>query len=75
MDYQEAIEWINERKLSRCENCIRKGSEYCGGNCRIENEVFKTTISAIHELQQYQQLGTLEVVRDAVEKQKERWFQ
>lgn len=96
MDYQEAIEWINERKLSRCENCIRKGSEYCGGNCRIENEVFKTAISAMNELQEYhktglspkqvadticelsatkrvlghyQQLGTLEEVREAVEKQ------
>lgn len=70
MDYQEVIEWINERKLSRCENCLRKGNEYCGGNCRIENEVMKIAISAMQELQEYKQLGTLEEVREAVEKQK-----
>lgn len=72
MDYQEVIEWINERKLSRCENCLRKGNEYCGGNCRIENEVMKIAISAMQELQEYKQLGTLEEVREAVEKQKKK---
>ena len=59
MDYQEAIEWINERKLSRCENCIRKGSEYCGGNCRIENEVFiGSTLSTIYIPNSVNYIGT-----------------
>lgn len=55
-DIQRAIDWIKEQKLSRCENCLRKDSEYCSGNCRIENDVYKTAISAMQELQQYREL-------------------
>ena len=69
MDYQEAIELLKgEIKCS----CYRNRG-YCG-ICTIYSEMdrnniidaCKTAISAMQELQEYKQLGTLEEVRDAV---------
>lgn len=73
MDYQEVIELLKgEIKCS----CYRNRG-YCG-ICTIYSEMdrdkiihaCKCAISAIQELQEYKQLGTLEEVREAVEKQK-----
>lgn len=73
MDYQEAIELLKgEIKCS----CYRNRG-YCG-ICTIYSEMdrdkiihaCKCAISAMQELQQYQQLGTLEEVQEAVEKQR-----
>lgn len=73
MDYQEAIELLKgEIKCS----CYRNRG-YCG-ICTIYSELdrdkiidaCKTAIFAMQELQEYKQLGTLEEVREAVEKQR-----
>lgn len=40
------------------------------GKDNFEIEAIKTAIYAMHELKEYKQLGTLEKVREAVEKQK-----
>lgn len=73
MDYQEAIELLKgEIKCS----CYRNRG-YCG-ICTIYSELdrdkiidaCKCAISAIQELQEYQKIGTLEEVREAVEKHK-----
>ena len=69
MNYQEAIE-----ALSNHERYV--GVKYVNG---VEEayvtpyfeKALDTAISAMQELQKYKQLGTLEEVRDAVEKQKE----
>ena len=68
MDYQEAIEVINNHERY-------VGVKYVNG---VEEayvtpyfeKALDTAISAMQELQKYKQLGTLEEVRDAVEKQK-----
>ena len=72
MDYQEAIELLKgEIKCS----CYRNRG-YCG-ICTIYSELerdkiidaCKCAISAMQELQEYKQLGTLEEVMEAVERQ------
>lgn len=68
MDYQEAIEVLNNHERY-------VGVKYVNG---IEEayvtpyfeKALNTAISAMQELQEYKQLGTLEEVRDAVEKQR-----
>ena len=68
MDYQEAIE-----ALSNHERYV--GVKYVNGveeayvNPYFE-KALDTAISAMQELQEYKKLGTLEEVREAVEKQK-----
>ena len=62
MDYKEAIETLR----------IGGGLEITG-NLRRVAEFFKglkVAVSAMQELMEYKQLGTLEEVREAVEKQK-----
>ena len=73
MDYQEAIELLKGE--IKCSYYRNRG--YCG-ICTIYSEMdrdkiihaCKCAISAIQELQEYKQLGTLEEVREAVEKQR-----
>ena len=68
MDYQEAIEVINNHERY-------VGVKYVNG---VEEayvtpyfeKALSAAISAMQELQEYKQLGTLEKVSDAVEKQK-----
>lgn len=68
MDYQEAIEVLNNHERY-------VGVKYVNG---VEEayvtpyfeKALDTAISAMQELQEYRRLGTLEKVRDAVEKQK-----
>ena len=68
MDYQKVIEVINNHERY-------VGVKYVNG---VEEayvtpyfeKALDTAISAMQELQKYKQLGTLEEVRDAVEKQK-----
>lgn len=55
-DIKKAISWIKQHKLSECENCLRKDTDYCSGNCKAEKEILKISISAMEELQQYRQL-------------------
>ena len=57
MDYQEAIEYM--RKESHNQRVNSEGQD-----------AYIIAISAMQELQEYKQLGTLEKVSDAVEKQK-----
>lgn len=59
MDYQEAIETLKRNKPTS--DPRRCGKELC--------EACDVAISAMQELQEYKQLGTLEEVREAVEKQ------
>lgn len=66
MDYRKAIEYF-EREL----NCKKMAlSPLLDGKESLHEQYLKTAISAMQELQQYKQLGTLEEVREAVEKQK-----
>ena len=73
MNCQEAINTLKDE--IKC-SCYRNRG-YCG-ICTIYSEMdrnniidaCKTAISAMQELQEYRRLGTLEEVRDAVEKQK-----
>ena len=58
IDYQEVVKYF-ENKLNTGVN-------------RNRRKYYKTTISAMQELQEYKQLGTLEEVREAVEKQKKK---
>lgn len=60
MDYQEAIERLERGYLV----------DSNGDTTQKDFEALMIAISAMNELQQYKQLGTLEEVRDAVEKQK-----
>lgn len=68
MDYQEVIEVLNNHERY-------VGVKYVNG---IEEayvtpyfeKALDTAISAMQELQEYKQLGTLEEVREAVEKQR-----
>ena len=65
MDYRKAIEYF-EREL----NCKKMAlSPLLDGKESLHEQYLKTAISAMQELQQYKQLGTLEEVREAVEKQ------
>lgn len=57
MDYQEVIEYM--RKESHKQIVNSEGQD-----------AYIIAISAIQELQEYKQLGTLEEVREAVEKQR-----
>lgn len=58
IDYQEVVKYF-ENKLNTGVN-------------RNRRKYYKTAISAMQELQEYKQLGTLEEVREAVEKQKKK---
>lgn len=60
MNYQEAIERLERGYLV----------DSNGDTTQKDFEALKIAISAMNELQKYKQLGTLEEVRDAVEKQK-----
>ena len=74
MDYQEAIKEA-EIQIYMYESMIlyNKDFEPKNDNSNYERKMdfLKTAISAMQELQQYKKLGTLEEVREAVEKQKE----
>ena len=73
MDYQEAIKEA-EIQIDMYEGMIlyNKDFEPQNNNSNYERKMdfLKTTISAIQELQQYEEMGTLEEVREAVEKQR-----
>lgn len=58
MDYQEAIEYMRKESHRQCVNSEGQ-------------DAYIIAISAMQELQEYKQLGTLEEVRETVEKQKE----
>lgn len=66
MDYQKAIEYF-DKELKR--DCMVL-SPMLEGKKSVRAQFFETAISAMEELEQYKQLGTLEEVRAAVEKQK-----
>lgn len=74
MNYQEAIKEA-ETQINMYESMIlyNKDFEPKNDNSNYERKVdfLKTAISAMQELQEYKQLGTLEEVREAVEKQEE----
>ena len=74
MDYQEAIKEA-EIQIYMYESMIlyNKDFEPKNDNSNYERKMdfLKTVISAMQELQEYKQLGTLEEVMDMVEKQKE----
>lgn len=62
MDYQEAIARFKRGYLV----------DSNGDTTQKDFEALKIAISAMNELQQYKYLGTLEEVREAVEKQKKK---
>lgn len=66
MDYQEAIEYF-ERELNYKKMAL---SPLLDGKESLHEQYLKTAISVMQELQQYKQIGTLEEVREAAEKQK-----
>lgn len=73
MDYQEAI----NRHIEECKHRIDVITDFMEANrdadkdeCLENIEIFKTAISAMQELLTYKELGTLEEVREAVEKQR-----
>ena len=68
MDYQEAIEVLNNHERYVGVKYVN-GVEEAYVNPYFE-KALDTAISAMQELQEYKKLGTLEEVRDAVEKQK-----
>lgn len=70
MDYQEAIEVINNHERYVGVKYVN-GVEEAYVTPYFENAL-NTAISAMQELQEYKQLGTLEEVREAVEKQREK---
>ena len=68
MDYQEAIHCMKVMADEEvCEECN------CYQSCdhTKQADMARIAISAMQELQEYNQLGTLEEVRETVEKQKE----
>lgn len=72
MDYQEAI----ERHIEECKHRIDVISDFMKTNCDADKDkcceniaILYTAISAMQELEKYKQLGTLQEVREAVEKQ------
>ena len=60
MDYHEAIERLERGYLV----------DGNGDTTQKDFEALKIAISSMNEIQQYKQLGTMEEVRDVVEKQK-----
>ena len=73
MDYQKAIEThINECKhrIDVIRKHVNTNGDADTDRCFENIKVLETAISAMKELQQYEKLGTLEEVREAVEKQK-----
>lgn len=75
MDYQEAIEEA-ETQIDMYESMIlyNKDFETKNDNSNYERKVdfLKNAISAMQELEKYKKLGTLEEVREVVERQKEK---
>ena len=74
MDYQEAIEnHINEcrHRIDVIRNHMNTNGDADKDVCNKNIDVLKIAISAMQELMEYKELGTLEEVREAVEKQKE----
>lgn len=69
MDYQKAIS--NCRTMLSFLRADRGEQIKTRQINRIEEDTLKTAISAMQELEQYKQLGTLEEVRAAVEKRME----
>lgn len=73
MNYQEAIKEA-ETQIYMYESMIlyNKDFEPRNDNSNYENKIdfLKTAIYAMQELQEYKKLGTLEEVREVVEKQK-----
>ena len=72
MDYQEAIEsHINEcrHRIDVIRNYVNANGDADKDVCNKNIDVLKIAISAIQELQEYKKLGTLEEVREAVERQ------
>ena len=70
MDYQEAIHCmkvIAEEEV--CEEC----NYYYRCDHYKQADMARIAISAMQELQEYKQLGTLEEIQEAVEKQKEKY--
>ena len=66
MDYQEAIYCMKAMaEEAVCEEC----NFYHSCDHSKQADMARIAISAMQELQQYKQLGTLEEVREAVEKQ------
>ena len=70
MNYQEAIDTlqdIHDVAETRIKSGDARGVVYINPNRRAD---LKNAISAMQDLQQYEKIGTLEEVREAVEKQK-----
>ena len=69
MNYQEAIKYF-EFKIDKYKRIALQRNRFDQSidNSGLEEEIefVKTAISAMQELQEYKQLGTLEEVRDAV---------
>lgn len=73
MDYQEAIEnHIKEcrHRIDIIRNHMNTNGDADKGVCNKNIEVLEISIHVMQGLQQYKQIGTLEEVREAVEKQK-----
>lgn len=69
MDYQEVIYCMKVMADEEvCEDC----NYYQLCDHTKQADMARIVISAMDELQQYKQLGTMEEVRDAVEKQKKK---
>lgn len=73
MDYKEAIEHL----IKECQHRIDVITDFMEENkdadkdkCLENIEIYKTDISAMQELQEYKKLGTLDEVREAIEKQR-----
>ena len=67
MDYQEAIYCM---KVMADEEVCEECNYYQSCDHTKQADMARIVISAMDELQQYKQLGTMEEVRDAVEKQR-----
>ena len=65
MDYQEAIYCM---KVMADEEVCEECNYYQSCDHTKQSDMAKMVIFAMNELQQYKQLGTLEEVRDAVER-------
>lgn len=68
MDYQEAIGYFERRLKLKEKEVPSENSDIKKADDTLKN-IYKTAVSAMEELEQYQQLGTLEEVREAVERQ------
>lgn len=67
MDYQEAIYCM---KVMADEEVCEECNYYQSCDHTKQSDMAKIVISAMQKLQQYEELGTLEEVREAVEKQR-----